>query len=59
VPERGRCLLGAGRCLLALDRPSAAMTLLRDARHVFLGLAAEPLVAESDVLLERATALTS
>jgi class 3 adenylate cyclase/tetratricopeptide (TPR) repeat protein len=59
VPERGHAYLGAGRCLLGLARPTEATTELREARRAFQGLGAGPLVAETDALLERATARTS
>jgi class 3 adenylate cyclase/tetratricopeptide (TPR) repeat protein len=59
IPERGQALLGAGRCLLSLGRPTEAAAKLRKAREVFQGLAARPLVDEVDTLLGRATALPS
>ena len=59
VPERGQALLGVGRCLLSLGRPTEAAAKLREAREVFQGLGARPLVAEVDAHLELATALTS
>jgi class 3 adenylate cyclase/tetratricopeptide (TPR) repeat protein len=57
VPERGFALLGEGRCLLALERPAEAVEVLRVAREGFLGLGAKPALAETDALLEQATAL--
>jgi len=59
VLERGQALLGTGRCLVRLGRATEARTPLEDARAVFLGLRAKPLVAQVDAVLERATALTS
>ena len=59
VVERGHCLLGAARCLVGLGRPDEAVAHLRDARDVFVGVRAEPLVVEVDAWLERATALSS
>ena len=59
ILELGQAQLGAGRCLCVLKRPVQATEHLRDARKVFIGLHAEPLVAEADSLLEEATALTS
>jgi class 3 adenylate cyclase/tetratricopeptide (TPR) repeat protein len=53
VPERGHALLGSGRCLLASGHPEARLALL-EARELFNRLAAGPLVAEADRLLERA-----
>ena len=54
--ERGRALLGAGRCLLALGRPEARLR-LQDARAVLASLNAEPLLAEVDAALGNATGL--
>jgi class 3 adenylate cyclase/tetratricopeptide (TPR) repeat protein len=59
VVERGHCLLGAARCLVGLGRPNEAVGHLRDARDVFVGVRAEPLVMEVDAWLERAIALSS
>ncbi len=59
VPERGQALLGAGRTLVGLGREAEAIDPLTRARDVFAGLAAAPLVAEADGLLQRATARTS
>jgi hypothetical protein len=53
VPERAHALLGRGRCLVALGRPGGREP-LRQARQVFAGLRAQPLVAEADALLGRA-----
>ncbi|MGH2540541.1 MAG: hypothetical protein ACRDGK_08480, partial [Actinomycetota bacterium] len=58
VLHHGLSLLGAGRCLLELDRSEEAGPRLRGARAVFGTLAAGPLVAEVDELLGRATALS-
>jgi class 3 adenylate cyclase/tetratricopeptide (TPR) repeat protein len=58
VPERGQALLGQGRCLLALGSPRSASP-LREARGIFAGLGARPLLAEADALLKRALALSS
>jgi hypothetical protein len=57
--ERALALLGQGRCLLATGRPAEASGPLRRAREVFTELGAKPAVADTDALLERATALTS
>jgi len=59
VPERGFALLGQGRCLLVLGRPVEAVGALRSAREVLSALGALPFLAETDALLEQATALTS
>ncbi len=53
VPERGHALLGAGRCLLNLGRPTEAAAKLREAREVFEGLGAQPLVHEVDAYVGR------
>ncbi|MFN2471109.1 MAG: adenylate/guanylate cyclase domain-containing protein [Gaiellaceae bacterium] len=58
VPERGHALLGRSRCLLALGRLGAESA-LREARQIFAGLGARPLLEETDVLLERAAAAAS
>jgi tetratricopeptide (TPR) repeat protein len=58
VFERAQALLGEGRCLLALGRPGAEQP-LREARDIFAGLGARPLVADADALLERTIAATS
>lgn len=58
VPERAYALLGNGRCLLRLGRSEVAAS-LKDARDIFVGLAARPLVEELDILLAEATARTS
>jgi class 3 adenylate cyclase/tetratricopeptide (TPR) repeat protein len=50
VLERGQGLLGAGRCLVRLNRPQAART-LQDARTSFAALEARPLLAEADAWL--------
>jgi tetratricopeptide (TPR) repeat protein len=50
--ERGRALLGAGRCLLQLSREVEAAEPLRSARSVFEALGATSLAADADGLLE-------
>jgi tetratricopeptide (TPR) repeat protein len=58
--EAAQALLGQGRCLLALGVGSeAAAGPLRQARAIFASLDARPALAETDALLEQATALTS
>jgi class 3 adenylate cyclase/tetratricopeptide (TPR) repeat protein len=55
VLERGQGLLGAGRCLVRLNRPQAASR-LQDARTSFATLGARPLLAEADAWLLDAAA---
>jgi len=55
VLERGQGLLGAGRCLVRLNRPQAASK-LKDARTSFAALGARPLLAETDAWLLDAAA---
>jgi class 3 adenylate cyclase/tetratricopeptide (TPR) repeat protein len=59
VPEQAFALLGRGRCLLGLGRPTDASPVLLEARAIFDRLGAAPTLAEVDALLERATALSS
>jgi hypothetical protein len=59
VLERGLALLGLGRCELGLGRANEAAASLTEARAVFAELGARPLVAETDALLEEATARAS
>ncbi len=51
VPEQAFALLGQGRCLLRLDRPTEARPILQRAREVFERLGATPALAETDALL--------
>jgi ATP/maltotriose-dependent transcriptional regulator MalT len=53
--ERGRALLGLGRCLPLQRRPEAEQH-LQEARAVFTRLDARPLLAETDHLLSRPVA---
>jgi DNA-binding SARP family transcriptional activator len=53
--ERGRALLGLGRCLVQLGRPEGRNRLV-EARAVFAHLGARPLLAETDGWLQRAIA---
>jgi class 3 adenylate cyclase/tetratricopeptide (TPR) repeat protein len=55
VLERGQGLLGAGRCLVRLNRLQAASK-LQDARTCFAALGARPLLAETDAWLLDAAA---
>ena len=59
VPEQAFALLGQGRCLLGLARPTEAAPVLQHAREIFERLQAAPALAETDALLQQATALSS
>jgi tetratricopeptide (TPR) repeat protein len=59
VPEQAFALLGQGRCLLGLARPTEAAPALQHAREIFERLGAAPALAETDALLQQATALSS
>ena len=58
LPE-GLARLGLARCLLETARPRQAVEPATAARELFGRLEARPLVAETDELLARATALSS
>jgi len=58
VPERAHALLGQGRCLLALG-DSAAEQPLRQAAELFSSMGYRPALAETEALLEQATAPAS
>ena len=59
VPEQAFALLGQGRCLIGLSRPTEAAPVLQHAREIFERLQAAPALAETDALLAQATALSS
>jgi tetratricopeptide (TPR) repeat protein len=59
IPEYAYALLGHGRCLINLGRPHEAVSILNQSRTLFDRLAAVPALAETDALLEQATALSS
>ena len=59
VPEQAFALLGKGRCLLASGQPTDASQALLQAREIFEHLQAGPALAETDTLLQQATALSS
>jgi class 3 adenylate cyclase/tetratricopeptide (TPR) repeat protein len=59
VPEEAFALLGQGRCLLGLSRATEAEHILQRAREIFEMLQAGPALAETDALLQQATALSS
>jgi class 3 adenylate cyclase/tetratricopeptide (TPR) repeat protein len=56
--ERAQALLGKGRCLLTLGRPTEAQQPLKAAREIFASLGARPALTDTDSLLARATAVT-
>ena len=53
LPEQGFSLLGEGRCLVGLGRPTDAVPVLNRARVIFERLLAAPALAETDALLAR------
>jgi tetratricopeptide (TPR) repeat protein len=59
VPEQAFALLGHGRCLVALGQMTEAAQPLRLVRDIFQELKAAPALAETDALLQQATALSS
>lgn len=59
VPVRAQALLGLGRCLVQAGAAAEASAPLGEARTVFSGLRARPLLDETDAWLARATALSS
>ncbi len=59
VPELAFALLGRGRCLLGLSRPTEATLILRQAREILSRLGAAPALAEADSLLERSPGATT
>jgi hypothetical protein len=59
VPEQAFALLGQGRCLLGLARPTEAAPILQHAREIFERLGATPALAETDALLQEGTAISS
>ena len=59
VPEQAFALLGQGRCLVALGRPTEAAPVLSRPARSSRRLQAAPALAETDALLQQATALSS
>ena len=59
VTEQAYALLGQGRCLLGLFRPTEAAPVLQHARQILERLQAAPALAAADAFLEKATALSS
>jgi class 3 adenylate cyclase/tetratricopeptide (TPR) repeat protein len=55
LPEQAFALLGLGRCLLGLGRPTGATPVLQRARAIFERLGAAPALAVTDALLERSS----
>ena len=55
--EQAQALLGQGRCLLALRRPTESGESLCAARDIFASLGASPVLADANRLLAEATAL--
>jgi class 3 adenylate cyclase/tetratricopeptide (TPR) repeat protein len=58
VPERAYALLGEGRCLLMLGRPGAEQP-LREARDLFASMGYEPVLMETEGLLEQTAAASA
>ena len=58
VPEQAFALLGQGRCLIGLSRPTEAAPVLQHAREIFARLQAAPAIAETDAFLQQATSLS-
>ena len=54
--EEAHSLLGQGRCLLELSRPSKAALALQHAQDIFQRLRAAPALAEADALADKAAA---
>jgi class 3 adenylate cyclase/tetratricopeptide (TPR) repeat protein len=59
IPEHAHALLGHGRCLIDLGQPHQAAPILHQSRALFDRLGAMSALAETDVLLQQATALSS
>jgi class 3 adenylate cyclase/tetratricopeptide (TPR) repeat protein len=59
VPEQAFALLGQGRCLVGLSRPTDAAAVLQHAREIFARLQAAPALTETDALLQQSTPLSS
>ena len=59
IPEHAYALQAHGRCLIHIGQPQEAAPILRQARALLDQLRALPALAETDTLLEKATALSS
>jgi hypothetical protein len=57
--EQAHALLGQGRCLLALRKPTEALQALRTARDILTTLEARPALTDVDRLQAQATAATA
>jgi len=57
--EQAHALLGKGRCLLTLGRPTEAQQPLQAARDIFASLGAKPALTEANSLLAQAAAGTA
>jgi predicted ATPase/class 3 adenylate cyclase len=57
--EQALALLGAGRCLIGLDRPAEAGPGLRKARQLFARLGAVPALAETESFLQQSASLAA
>jgi hypothetical protein len=55
VVEEAHALMGAGRCLISLDRPEEAAAAITTAREIVSRLGATRLTQEADALLARAS----
>jgi len=55
--EQAQALLGQGRCLLTLGQSTQAREPLHAARDIFASLGANPVLADVDRLLAKATTL--
>ena len=58
IPEHAHALLGRGRCLITLEDPTADQP-LRQAAELFRSMGYRPALAETEALLEQATAPAS
>jgi class 3 adenylate cyclase/tetratricopeptide (TPR) repeat protein len=59
IPEQAFALLGQGRCFTHLGRNPEATGVLQQARVIFQTLQAAPALAETDLLLQQAAALSA
>ncbi len=59
VPEHAFALLGQGRCLVGLSRPTEASSTLQHAHEIFERLQAVPALGETDELLQQAAVARS
>jgi flagellin-specific chaperone FliS len=59
IVEHAFAVLGRGRCLLQFSRPAEATASLERARQIFAELRAAPALAETEALLDQATAVSA